>query len=104
MSQWLAPTSLGSIPKEKIIFTIGKYVVFLYASIADMSLDQQFLSKCKVHWHGSLASSELCTREFLVLEAGRNGGCKLTLDSGFGLEKPAYLVCSGSQKGFGCCQ
>jgi hypothetical protein len=48
-----------------------------------------------------LASSELCIRDFVVLEAGSNGGCKLTRDAGFGLEKPAYPVHSGgSHKGF----
>ncbi len=44
-------------------------------------------------------------RESLVLEVSRNVGCKLTLDTGFGLEKPVYLVCSGcSQKRFRCYQ
>jgi hypothetical protein len=46
-------------------------------------------------------SSELCTREALILLASRNGGHSLTPDFGLGLESPAYPVFDGSQKGAG---
>jgi hypothetical protein len=69
-----------------------------------VTLCQQFLCKSKVPWHGSVLSSVLHTREVLVLLVGRNGGHSFTLDSGFGLEGPAYLVCDDSQKGFRFCQ
>ena len=52
-----------------------------------------------------MASSELCTRETLVLKAGRDLGRKLPLDGYSGSEKPVLPVRDGgSQKGCKWCQ
>jgi hypothetical protein len=73
--------------------------------IVDASFGQQLLSKFKLCWHGSMASSELHTRETLVLKAGRDLGHKLPLDSYSGSEKPVLPVHDGSsQKGCEWCQ
>ena len=41
-----------------------------------------------MHWCGFVLSSELCTRETLVLLASRNGGHSWTPDFGLGVESP----------------
>jgi hypothetical protein len=61
----------------------------------------QFLSKCIVHWCRFVLSSELCTKEALVLLAIRNGGHSLTPDFGLRFECPVYLIFYESQKDAG---
>jgi hypothetical protein len=68
----------------------------------DVDIHWQFVNKCTVHWCGSLALSEMCTKEFHALFIDWCEGHSMIADSNLQFVNLAYPMWDGSLLGLEC--